>query len=370
MKKKTRLFIGKDGTIAIEDPSPLELELLRRLGFSNLEQIQKESPLQLTPRRVYLKDVYISCPSNSDPYTLLTLHNEEVSKSLQGIKTNTGNCSLFDLKRKIFISLTRKCTLCGYKCKSLLRLISKCPVKNPSHYYQYFVHIGEEREIGNTLVIELTGCNLSCKFCQKAELRKSIVTSSKPLTAELWKELREEYKLHKFNSISFLGGNPDQSFLGILDFLEKSPRWASDLPIVWHTNGYSSPFFYQLLYGLVDILVFDFKYFNDQCAYELSKAIFYKEVAKKALKSIIEKELFPLVIVRHLILPGHWECCQKPLIDWLCRLKGSFLFHPMNQYKPLGEISQEDGELNRTLRVEEFTTVWDYALKAGLSQTL
>jgi len=334
MKREIRLFINKNGILTVEDPSPLEIKLLSRLGIKLKENSNSTYKL---PSRLSL-----------------------ISKKSK---------SFWASKRKLFERYLKRCFLCGYKCKGKRILLGECPMGKPSYYYQHFIHVGEEKEIGRTLVIELVGCNIRCKFCQKGELISPKRAHLNPFTPSLWKEIKKEYKNEKIDSISFLGGNPDQSFLSILEFLEATPKWALNLPIVWHTNGYSTPALYNLLYGLVDIFVFDFKYFNNNCAINLSKAPKYKETAKLSLKYICEERLFPLVIVRHLVLPGHWECCQKPLIDWLKKYKNNILFNPMSQYKPMWMITERDGILSFPIKEEEYLRVRDYALNAGLTLT-
>ncbi|MDI6891199.1 MAG: 4Fe-4S cluster-binding domain-containing protein [Thermodesulfovibrionales bacterium] len=335
MKREMRLFVGKDGILTVEDPSPLEVKLLERLGIKLEENKHSTHLNKLSPRYRLLKDCQIQglLPQNS--IKLFSLHDQEIKKALLGGKNNAGNHSIFDLKRRLFRAYIKRCCLCGHKCNGHRILSGECPIGRPSHYYQHFIHVGEEKEIGRTLVIELAGCNIRCKFCQKGKLINPKKVKTVPFIPSLWDDIKREYICSDFDNISFLGGNPDQSFLAVLDFLENAPDWALNFPIIWHTNGYSSPIFYNLLHGLVDIMVFDFKYFNNICALSLSQAPLYKEIAKSALKAICGKRLFPLVIVRHLILPGHWNCCQKTLIDWLKENKMDIIFHPVSQYKPL-----------------------------------
>ncbi|MEW6609397.1 MAG: radical SAM protein [bacterium] len=301
---------------------------------------------------------------------LLTLHNDVMKKILSDEKSRSdSNLTVYEIKRKLFKAYLKECCLCGHKCGGERIDKGECAMGNTSYYHQHFVHIGEEKEIGRTLVIELIGCNIRCRFCQKGELINPHEVKGISFTPSLWEEIRKEYPPGEFDNISFLGGNPDQSFLAILNFLRNAPSWASYLPIIWHTNGYSTPAFYNLLWGLVDILVFDFKYFNNNCAFTLSQAPQYKETATSALKTICEKKLFNLVIVRHLVLPGHWDCCQRPLVEHLRGLKSAIIFHPMAQYKPAWKITEKGGKLSLPLENSEFRQVEDYALNAGLTLT-
>ncbi len=366
MKRQARLFVEKNGVLTIEDPSSLEIEVLRQLGIK-LEGNTHST--KLFPGYKFLKDYRIQSRLPQNINSLLSLHNQAIPGAFQGEGDNTGQYNLFDLKRRLFENYLKNCCLCGYKCMGKRSLSGKCSIGKTSYYYQHFIHVGEEKEIGRTLVIDLSGCNIRCKFCQKGELIEPDETEIFPFTSSLWEDIRREYRFDEFDNISFLGGNPDQSFLAVLDFLENAPYWAGHLPIIWHTNGYSTEVFYNLLWGLVDILVFDFKYFNNSCAFSLSQAPEYKERAISALKTICEMKLFNLVIVRHLLLPGHWECCQRPLIEHLRGFKNDIIFHPMAQYKPAWKITDKDGELSRPINKKLFTRAKEYALNVGLTIT-
>lgn len=370
-KQEVRLFIERDGTAIVEDPSPLEIAVLKRLGIKLPENQSAGCYSGLLPKYKPLRDYRIPLSLHRGHKRLLTVHNEKVREALsgKGKKTDYGY-SLFDLKRTLLKRFLKRCCLCGYKCKGKRAIMGECPMGRPSFYHQHFIHVGEEEEIGRTLVIELTGCNMRCKFCQKGELINPEDVRVKPFTPALWDDLKMEYHQEEFNNISFLGGNPDQSLLSVLDFLEQAPDWASHLPIVWHTNGYSSPALYMLLWGLVDIWVFDFKYFNNNCAIHLSQTPNYKETAMSALEAICTTDAFSPVIVRHLILPGHWDCCQRPLIKYLSRhLKDRVIFHPMGQYVPLWRVTSEDKEMDRCISLKEVTQVLGYTNRSGLTVT-
>ena len=370
-KQEIRLFISKDGMMVVDDPSPLEMAILNRLGIRLNENHYSSYCGRVSPKYRLIRDYRIPLPLPRGHKSLLSIHNEKVREALSGEDSVFDyGYNLFDLKRSLLKRFLKRCCLCGYRCKGKRADAGECPMGRPSYYHQHFIHVGEEKEIGRTLVIELTGCNMRCKFCQKGELIKIEDVGVSPFTPALWEDLKREYQQEEFNSISFLGGNPDQSLLAVLDFLEHTPDWASHLPIVWHTNGYSSPELYLLLLGLIDIWVFDFKYFDNKCAIMLSQSPNYKATAKSALETICAMEPFSHVIVRHLLLPGHLDCCQKPLIEYLSHhLKNQIIFHPMGQYLPLWKITPEDGEVNRRITTKELTQVLDYAYQSELIVT-
>jgi putative pyruvate formate lyase activating enzyme len=53
---------------------------------------------------------------------------------------------------------------------------------------------------------------------------------------------------------------------------------------------------------------------NNQCAEAILGAADYIEVTKR---NILKASKRGRVIVRHVILPGHTECCLKPVLSWL-----------------------------------------------------
>jgi len=118
---------------------------------------------------------------------------------------------------------------------------------------------------------------LRCRFCQQAWLLDPSRIDSEELDPSLWASLQ----LKGARSLSFVGGNPDESVYSILRFLVGAPQgWK--LPIVWNCHGYAPAETISLLEGVVDIYLPDFKYGNDGCANELSLAPDYFAVAKES----------------------------------------------------------------------------------------
>ena len=366
-KKKARFFINQTGALSIEDLSPFEVGVLQKIGI--LVNCQPVEDREGSAKYVEWKNVLIPFRRSSTLEEISDLHHKVLNGTFNPPQKGADSwVSLFELKREFLKKSLKHCSLCGHGCGGKRAQEGKCPIRRKAGCYQFFVHLGEEPEIGTTLAIELSGCNIHCRFCQKGDLIQTDACGY-PLNQTLWEKIKREHEMNRFHNISFLGGNPDQSLMGVLRFLEKSPSWAGRFPIIWHTNGYSSPDLYNLLNGLVDLWVFDFKYFYDPCALELSRAAHYCQTAQQALQKILAMNPDTPVIVRHLILPGHWNCCQKPLIDWLTQHKSGIIFHPMGQYKPMWKITEADKRLCVPLSGAEYQMTMEYAQKAGLLLT-
>jgi putative pyruvate formate lyase activating enzyme len=87
-------------------------------------------------------------------------------------------------------------------------------------------------------------------------------------------------------------------------------------PVVWKSDFHFTSEALDLLTGHVDVFVADFKFGNDQCAYRLAGVKNYLGIVTR---NLLEAQRRARVIVRHLLLPGHHECCWKPIAEWLAR---------------------------------------------------
>ena len=63
-----------------------------------------------------------------------------------------------------------------------------------------------------------------------------------------------------------------------------------------------------------DVYITDFKYGNDKCAEDLSGISDYSEIIRRNHEIAYESGD---MIIRHLVLPNHVECCSKPIIKWI-----------------------------------------------------
>ena len=137
----------------------------------------------------------------------------------------------------------------------------------------------------------------------------------------------------------------------------------TNTPILWNTNGYYSKECAELLKGFVDVYKIDLKYGNDDCADRISDAPNFFSICKRNL--LLAKD-YGDILIRVLVLPQHFECCTKPILDWIAECLGpSTRVNLMDQYRPEWR-AYEIPELRNRLTREEFEEALTYANKIGL----
>ncbi len=161
-------------------------------------------------------------------------------------------------------------------------------------------------------------------------------------------------------TLEWVGGEPTIHLPAILDVMAV----CDDLPpVVWKTDLHATPEALTLLEGAVDVYVADFKFGNDDCARRLGGIDNYVATLQRNLSQAARQGD---LIVRHLLLPGHFECCFRPIVGWmrtnLPRVKFSIRdgFLPKWQARHYAEISQP-------LPAAEARAALDVAAAAGLN---
>jgi putative pyruvate formate lyase activating enzyme len=217
-----------------------------------------------------------------------------------------------------------------------------CGLGSDALVAEHFVHIGEEAPINPSVIVSLVGCGLRCRFCQQWRLLSPKSARGSTLSPELWAEL----EVDGAQSLSFVGGNPDESVYQILRFLSAAPdSWS--LPIVWNSHAYSTQEVLALLDGVVDAYLPDLKYSNEGCARRLSRIPNYPETAQHSIATMLQQDV--PVIVRILVLPEHNRCCHVPALDFLGGVasKEKLYVSLRGQYFPDWQIREGSGPLGR-----------------------
>lgn len=121
----------------------------------------------------------------------------------------------------------------------------------------------------------------------------------------------------------------------------------------------------KLLNGVVDLYLTDFKYGNDTCAKRLSGIDnFFEVVSRNHL--IADKQCD--VIVRHLVMPNHLECCTSPILEWIAKKIPDVVVNLMDQYRP-EHRAREFKEISRPPTDKEINDAIEIAHELSLNLT-
>jgi len=270
--------------------------------------------------------------------------------------------SLLDLKIMLTKQILENCELCERKChvNRLEGEKGECRVGNICLISSDFMHIGEEAHISPSHTIFFMGCTFHCQYCQNWTISQWAESGYPVTPRELAKSI-EKMRNEGSRNVNFVGGEPTPNLLHILEALKEC---NANVPTVWNSNFYMSEKTMQILNGVIDLHLTDFKYGNSECALTLSKVPNYFEVCSRNHLLAAEQAE---VTIRHLILPDHVECCSKAILDWISKnIKEKCIVNLMDQYRPEFKADQYMG-INRKITPEEFEEVINYAKKLKIN---
>ena len=169
-------------------------------------------------------------------------------------------------------------------------------------------------------------------------------------------------------NINYVGGDPTPSTWIILDAIR---QLRVNIPQLWNSNMYCSKECMMLLLDVMDFWLPDFKYGNNECAEKLSKVKNYWEVVSRNHKLAYEQTVAngsSGMIIRHLVLPGHVECCTRPVLEWIAENCPKALVNVMSQYYPTHLVpkSKNYRDINRRVSPEEMRKAYQLADELGL----
>ncbi|NYB51290.1 MAG: radical SAM protein [Methanobacteriaceae archaeon] len=268
--------------------------------------------------------------------------------------------SFLDLKIKIATRMFQHCNFCEKACGVDRRFEKgECGVDG-SHISSEFLHVGEEPPLVPSHTIFFSGCNFNCVYCQNWDISQNpdrgIRLSEKDLALIIENRRRQGSR-----NVNFVGGDPTPNLHYILGTMQLV---RDNIPLVWNSNLYLSTEAMQLLDGFVDLYLTDFKYGNDECAQRLSNIPSYMEVVGRNHRMAFHAGD---IIIRHLVLPNHVECCSKPLLEWISKNLGlKPVLNIMGQYHPVYK-AQDHVEISGLPSSSEISEVIHYAHDLGFN---
>lgn len=275
-----------------------------------------------------------------------------------------------NLKKRVekLENLLESCTVCPKDCGNnrLKDEIAACYSGRLPIVSSYTAHFGEEPVLsgkngaGN---IFFGNCNLRCVYCQNYQISQTWKTQKKneishEKLAEMMLELQEK-GCHNIGFVSPTHFVP-QMARAILIAAEKGLR----LPIVYNTNAYDSVEVLQLLDGIIDIYLPDFKYSENDAGFQFSKVRNYTDFARKAIKEMFRQTGENLIygadgllkrglVVRMLVLPNDLAGIEENLRWIRDELSPKVAISLMAQYYATNKAATDDRYILLSRRISE-----------------
>lgn len=270
----------------------------------------------------------------------------------------------------------QNCTLCPRQC-GVNRFYGEtgvCRTGDEAVVASYGPHFGEEsvlvgRKGSGTLFF--THCNLLCNFCQNYDIshRGAGKRKSPEALADIMMYL-QSIGCHNINLVT-----PSHVVGHIIEALEIAAKQGLTLPVVYNSSAYDALKALQLLDGLIDIYMPDFKFWDQGIAEKICGAGDYPEVARQAIKEM-HRQVGDLVVdgagiaqrgllLRHLVLPEELAGTQEIMQFLAQQISSDTYVNIMGQYRP-GGTALENKALGKRASSREIQQAVRYAQHAGL----
>jgi putative pyruvate formate lyase activating enzyme len=283
------------------------------------------------------------------------------------------------MRAEILNDYLKNCRLCPRECeKDRLRgQTGECKADARLRISSWAPHFGEERPLvgkNGSGTVFFSHCNLLCVFCLNWEisqggsgtLRDTISLANMMLNLQ-------RMGCHNINLVT-----PSHYSPQILAALDNAAGRGLRVPLVYNTSGWEKEEILQLLDGVVDIYLADFKYFDSRKAGKYSVgANSYPEITKKALLEMHRQVGMAKVpspgslmnrglMIRHLVMPNNVSN-SVDVMRWISdHLPSDTYVNIMSQYTPVFR-AHEYPEINRRITTREYRTVVNAAREFGLT---
>jgi putative pyruvate formate lyase activating enzyme len=243
------------------------------------------------------------------------------------------------LDEALALELT-ECTLCPHRCGVDRRVTTgRCGLGAGATVYKDLLHVGEERPLIPSYAIFVSGCSLRCIFCSEGAVVEA-PTIGAPL--ETWPDAAriEAMRVAGARTVQIVGGEPVVNLPGVVDFLARRAAHLEHLPLVINTNLWAQPSAMNVIGAVADLVLLDLKFGTDTCASRLAGVAPYVDVVLANVEALHERGV-PL-LVRHLAIPGHLDCCTRPALAALERWP-DLQVNVLTGYVPFWRARTSDG---------------------------
>lgn len=242
----------------------------------------------------------------------------------------------------------RSCDVCAEGC-GVDRLAGErgvCGLGAMGRVYKEYLHLGEERRLVPSHTVYLAGCSFRCVFCSDLGPVRRPEDHGVALDPKALAERIARRRAEGARNVNFVGGVPDVNVLYVLRTLAHCPP---DTHVVWNTNLWTTDEAIGRLTGVVGTWLADHKFGNDRCARKLSGARGYLARLERLLPLAARSGR---LLVRHLLMPGHLDCCTRPVLAWMARHLPDVPVNLMTGYHPF-DLAGRAGRLGEAVSTEE-----------------
>ncbi|EJT79027.1 pyruvate formate lyase activating enzyme [Gaeumannomyces tritici R3-111a-1] len=245
----------------------------------------------------------------------------------------------------------RECNLCPRRCGVDRRATpGMCGVGELAKVNVVAPHFGEEPCLQGTNgsgSIFFSMCNLRCAFCQNHDIAHS--PRGHDLTpgelAAWFVKLQDVGGVHNVNLVT-----PEHVVPQVALAVLAAAGMGLRVPVVYNTSAYDSAASLELLDGLVDVYLPDFKLWSPEQSRRLLKAADYPETARASIREM-HRQVGDLcftpdgiaqsgLLVRHLVMPG-LEAESARIMSWIAdEISRDTFVHIMDQYRPAANVGK------------------------------
>jgi putative pyruvate formate lyase activating enzyme len=273
----------------------------------------------------------------------------------------------------------RSCRVCPRDCQidRLSNKIGVCKSGRHARVASAFPHFGEEdclRGWNGSGTIFFGWCNLRCVFCQNFET--SQFGEGAEVSATELANMMLGLQSAGCHNVNFV--TPEHVVPQILEALPIAIERGLRLPLVYNTSAYDSLESIQLMEGIVDVYMPDFKLWHPEHCRNYLVASDYASAARNVIAAMhaqvgelkVDEQGLALrgVLVRHLVMPGLLDDTRE-IMRWLATvLSADTYVNVMDQYYPAHKASTlpRFSSINRHLNASEFEEALEAAEAAGL----
>ena len=289
----------------------------------------------------------------------------------------TSLCGEGTLRKRadILAGIMKSCVLCPHRCRVDRTAGEKgfCRLGDRPMIDSALAHHGEEPVLsghGGAGTIFFSSCNMRCIYCQNYQISHRVAGEVLGVAdlSRIMTDLQDK-GCHNIDAVT-----PTPHLPGFIGALLDASHKGLSIPLVYNCGGYENRDIIELLDGIADIYLPDFKYGNDRDAHEFSGVDDYVLHAASAIQEMVRQVGDCLeveggvakrgVIIRHLVLPGRVENSLEVLAAIKRDISTSVSLSIMSQYTPVQAVAGHP-VLGRRVTKGEYEIVVNSALDMG-----